>query len=167
MSPITMITPPPTRKRATRYVIRPTNPSAASLAPQPRIVMAPTSAAAIAHVAASLLVASPITLDEMEELASQGIRTEYPGRDEEEGQEAAPAQPAVDPATQAMLAEIANAPADDLPPMVTKMAQNDDGTPQRDAAGNVILLNQDGTPLTIIQRAIVARHAQLRAQAGG
>lgn len=160
MTAITSIT----RKRATRYVVRSTTGDN-----RPRIVMAPTSAAAIAHVAASMLVAAPITLDEMEELASQGIRTEYPRRDDDPEAEPASAPPAppVDAATAAMLAQIAMSPIDKLPPMITKMAQKDDGNPVLGEDGLPILLNQDGSPLTVIQQAIVARSRQLRAQSGG
>lgn len=67
-----------------------------------------------------------------------------------------------DPATQAELDRIAKAQIHELPPMVTRQAQNDDGTPKRDAQGRVILLNQDYTPLTVIQQAIVDRTAELR-----
>mgnify|MGYP001768440898 CR=1 FL=1 len=75
--------------------------------------------------------------------------------------------PAVDEATQAELARIAKAGHGELPSLVTKWAQNDDGTPQRDADGNVILLHQDGRPLSVIEMAIIARQAALRAASGG
>jgi hypothetical protein len=85
---------------------------------------------------------------------------------------AAPAQsPTADPppddAMQAELARIAAAGPNDLPSIITKQAQHDDGSPRRDADGNVILLHQDGTPLSVIERAIIARQAELRAAAGG
>jgi hypothetical protein len=75
--------------------------------------------------------------------------------------------PAVDETTQAELARIAAAGPNDLPSIITKQAQHDDGSPRRDADGNVILLHQDGTPLSVIERAIIARQAELRAAAGG
>lgn len=72
-----------------------------------------------------------------------------------------------DPDTQAELDRIAKAQIHELPPMVTRQAQNDDGSPKRDAQGRVILLNQDYTPLTVVQQAIIDRIAELRRQAGG
>ena len=72
-----------------------------------------------------------------------------------------------DDALQAELARIAKAGHGELPSLVTRQAQNDDGTPQRDADGNVILLHQNGEPLTVIERAILDRQAELRRQAGG
>lgn len=54
-----------------------------------------------------------------------------------------------------------------LPSYVTKQARDDSGNPKLDAAGQVILLHQDDTPLGVIERAYVARAEQLRQQAGG
>jgi hypothetical protein len=72
-----------------------------------------------------------------------------------------------DDALQAELSRIAKAGRDELPQIVTTQAKHDDGTPQRDADGNVILLHQNGEPLSVIERAIIARQAELRAAAGG
>ncbi len=77
------------------------------------------------------------------------------------------ADPPADEALQAELARIAKAGHGELPSLVTRQAQNDDGSPKRDADGNVILLHQNGEPLTVIERAILARQAELRAAAGG
>lgn len=74
---------------------------------------------------------------------------------------------AIDEATQNALDAIAKMPMEQLPSYVTKQAQNDDGSAKRDAAGEVILLHQDGTPLGVIERAYVARADELRRQAGG
>jgi hypothetical protein len=81
--------------------------------------------------------------------------------------EAAAKASTVDAETQAKLDLIATLPMDKLPSYVTRQAQNDDGSPKRDAAGRVILLHQDGTPLSVIERAIIARQAELRAASGG
>lgn len=81
--------------------------------------------------------------------------------------DAAATAPPVDGETQAQLDVIATLPMDQLPSYVTKQAQHDDGTPKLDAAGRVILLHQDGTPLNVIERAVMARQAELRGQAGG
>jgi hypothetical protein len=80
---------------------------------------------------------------------------------------AAAPEPELDEATRAALDVIATLPMDQLPSYVTRQAQNDDGSPKRDAAGLVILLHQDGTPLSVIERAYVARAEQLRQHAGG
>lgn len=77
------------------------------------------------------------------------------------------ADPPTDEALQAELARIAKAGHGELPSLVTRQAQNDDGSPKRDADGNVILLHQNGEPLSVIERAILARQAELRAAAGG
>jgi hypothetical protein len=69
------------------------------------------------------------------------------------------ADPPTDEATQAELARIAKAGADELPQVVTRQMPGDGGQP--------MLVNQQGQPLTVIERAILARQAELRAAAGG
>lgn len=61
------------------------------------------------------------------------------------------------------LLEIASLPVERLPSFVTKQAQNDDGTPKLGPDGRVVLLHQDGTPLSLVERAAVARLEELRA----
>lgn len=73
-----------------------------------------------------------------------------------------PEPAAFDEPTRAMLAKIAVAPIHELPMMVTKKAQHDDGSPVIGPDGRVVLLNQDGTPLTVIQQAIMRRIEELR-----
>lgn len=69
------------------------------------------------------------------------------------------AEPPTDEALQAELARIAKAGRDELPQIVTRQMPGDDGQP--------VLVNQQGQPLTVIERAIIARQAELRAAAGG
>lgn len=76
-----------------------------------------------------------------------------------------PAKPepaALDDATRAMLAKIAVAEMRDLPMMITRQAQNPDGSPVIGPDGRVVLLNQDGTPLSVVQQAIMRRIEELR-----
>lgn len=81
--------------------------------------------------------------------------------------EARAAAPPVDEVTQAQLDGIAKADRDQLPNIITKQARNDDGTPVLGSDGLPVLVRQDGSPLTVIERAILARSAELRKQAGG
>ncbi|MCU0951447.1 MAG: hypothetical protein MUC68_10380 [Burkholderiaceae bacterium] len=74
-------------------------------------------------------------------------------------QRAAEPAPAVDEAMQAELARIAKAGADDLPQIVARQMPGDAGQP--------MLVTQNGQPLTVIERAILDRQAELRRQAGG
>lgn len=78
----------PTKARATRYVVRP-KPSVSSAADtaKPRIVMAPSRASAIAHVASTMFDVAPATVDDMEQLVAEGIRTEFPGQAAADGAE--------------------------------------------------------------------------------
>ncbi len=70
----------------------------------------------------------------------------------------APAHP---PEVQAALDRVATLPLTELPTYVTKQAQNDDGSPKVGPDGRVILLHQDGTPLSVVERAIVDRFYEL------
>ena len=77
---------------------------------------------------------------------------------------AAKVEPAsVDADIRKQLLEIAALPAERLPSIVTKQAQNEDGTPKLDQRGNVQLLHQDGTPLSVVDMAVLARIEELRA----
>ena len=69
------------------------------------------------------------------------------------------ADPPADEALQAELARIAKAGRDELPQVVTRQMPGDGGQP--------MLFNQQGQPLSVIERAILARQAELRAAAGG
>lgn len=74
---------------------------------------------------------------------------------------------AVTASVRQQLIEIAGLPIERLTSFVTKQAQNDDGTPKLGPDGKVILLHQDGTPLSITERAMIARLEELRAASGG
>lgn len=72
------------------------------------------------------------------------------------------AEPAYPPDVQAALDRIARAQAHELPPIVTMQARNDDGPPVIGRDGLPELVRQDGSPLTVIERAIMARAKALR-----
>ena len=67
--------------------------------------------------------------------------------------------PPVPTDVQEMLDRIAVAKADELPPLVTRQVTNWE-------TGEVTVTRQDGTPLSVIDKAIMARADELRRQAG-
>ena len=75
---------------------------------------------------------------------------------------AAKAEPdAVDAKVRAQLLEIAALPAEQLPSIITKQVTD----PKSGAVTDIV--HQDGRPLSILDRAIMARQEELRAASGG
>lgn len=69
---------------------------------------------------------------------------------------------ALDADSRQQLMQIAAMSAEQLPQIVTKQLTEDDGSPKIGPDGKVMLVRQDGSPLSLQERAILARADELR-----